>query len=186
MLISPRRSTGLLLAALLVALPFVSGCDTTTPSPVFADGGVRSETFSPRFGQFTVNQPGDVASYDRSSNLLTAAVVDDGAVLLYARGDLIFVGGGAEGTWTALPYTQGIEAEGPDFPFVDFTVTYTYSFDVNRIYIDVISSAIGLVEDYIPDNVPFRLVTIAPGTPRVDGVDYANFAEVAAAYGLAE
>jgi hypothetical protein len=185
MSIHPRRSAGLVLAALLIALPFMSGCDTTTPDPIFADGGVRSQTFTPRANQFTINTPGDIATFERSTNLLTPRVVDEGVVLLYARGDLILDGG--EGEWTALPYTQGIEAIGDDgVPYVDFTITYAYSFGVERLYLDVISSALGLVDGYVPDNIPFRLVTIAPGTPRVEGVNYASYAEVAAAYGLAE
>lgn len=180
-----RMSSGLGLGALLLVLPIMAGCDTTSPDPVYADTGVQVSTFTPSANQFTVNSAADIATYERQTSQLSNSVVDGGVVLLYARGDLIFIGGGAEGTWTALPYTQGIEAVGSDgVPYVDYTITYSYSYGVNRLYLDVISSAAGLVEDYIPANIPFRLVTIPPGAPLIQGIDLSNYDEVEAAYGL--
>jgi hypothetical protein len=181
----PHRLATAVVAVLALLLPFTTGCDTSTPGPIYGDSGVRSQTFTPQANQFVVNVDGEIASYERTSNLLTPSVVEDGMVLLYARGDLVVVGG--SGTWTALPYTQGIEAQMPDGTYyVDYTITYTYAFGIDRLYIDVISSAAGLVEDFIPNNIPFRLVTIAPGTAMIPGIDYSNYDEVAAAYGLAD
>lgn len=172
--------TRALACLLLGAALFVTGCDVTSSGPVY-DNGVRSQEFVPRANQFTINSAGDIATFETTSNLLTTAIVDRGVVLLYARGDLVVIGG--ESTWTPLPYTQGIEPPSGE-PYVDITITYTYAFDVNRLYLDVISSAVDMVEDYIPHNIPFRLVTIPPGTAGMDTVDFTKYADVAAAYGL--
>lgn len=182
-MILQRLLTGGVAAAVLFLVPALSGCDGAPPGPDFPDIGVRVETFTPRASDFSVNANRDIATYERQSQLLTPTVVNDGVVLLYARGDLIFVG--ATGTWTALPFTQGIEAVGADgVPYVDFTITYTYSFEPGWLFIDVISSAVGVVEEFIPDNIPFRLVTIEPGA-FIEGVDHSRFEAVQEAYGLA-
>jgi hypothetical protein len=147
--------------------------------------GIRVETFTPRANQFAVTADRDVATFERQSQILTSAAVDHGVVLLYARGDLIFLG--ESGTWAALPYTQGIERfdEELELVYVDFTITYTYSFEPGWLIIDVVSSALGVVEDFIPDNIPFRLVTIEPGS-FIEGVDYSRYEAVREAYGLAD
>lgn len=181
-----RFLTPALAVVLLAAAPVLTGCDTTTPGgPTFADIGIRTVNFTVRANDFDVNADGDIATYQRTNvSTLTERVVDEGVVLLYASGDLIFVGGGASSTWTALPYTQGIEAVGDDgVPYVDYTITYGYSFEPGNLYIDVISSAVGLVEDFLPHNVAFRLVTIPPDAPRLD-VDLTDYDAVVRAYGL--
>lgn len=157
----------------------ISGCDVTSSNPVY-DNGVRTQEFTPRSTDFFVNESSDIAWYEWTTNLLTPAVVDRGMVLLYARGDLVIIG--EDNTWTALPFTQGIEpADGG--AYVDFTITYTYAFDVDLLYLSVISSAVGLVDDYIPSGIPFRLVTIPPGT-HMEGINLAQYADVAAAFNL--
>lgn len=187
---------------LLGATLFIIGCDVTSSDPVY-DNGVRSQEFTPRGGEFYINTTGDIATFETTSSLLTPAIVDRGVVLLYARGDLVMIGGA--GTWMPLPYTQGIEPPSGE-PYVDITITYTYAFEVNRLYLDVVSSAFDMVYDYVPNSnpngssgpycnqnpnqapnqycIPFRLVTIPPGTAGMDSVDFTNYAEVAAAYGL--
>ncbi len=49
---------------------------------------------------------------------ITPNITDNGAVIVYFFD---------QGTWTALPFTIGLEA--PDEPVVDFTVTLGYAFD---------------------------------------------------------
>jgi hypothetical protein len=189
MMTNRRLLTGLIAAALALSLPLFSGCDTGSPGPVFADNGVRSTTFTPRANQFSINTDGDIATYVRQTTQLNEEIVDHGVVLLYARCDLIVAGG--QGTWAALPYTQGIEVEGDEFPYVDFTITYSYSFEPGNLYLDVISSAYQLffsdfyADAYIPDNIPFRLVTIPPGA-QIEGVDYSRYEAVRHAYGLSD
>lgn len=175
---------------LFVAPLSLTGCDTTsTDGPVFVDTGVRSTTFVPRRQDFAVNTTGDVATLERASSQLTRSVVDDGLVLLYARGDLLIEG--AQDTWVALPYTQGIEGVGPNnVPFVDFTISYVYSFGVNRLFVDVISSARILDTQegarYIPDGIPFRLVTIPGSVARATAVDFSDYEAVRRTFGLEE
>lgn len=61
---------------------------------------------------------GDVASVQFSVGNVTPNVVDNGVVLAYFR---------EQGTWTAMPYTFGIES--PDIVAVDYTITMGYAYD---------------------------------------------------------
>jgi hypothetical protein len=171
-------------AALLVLVPFYSGCDTS-PGPVFADTGVRSTTFTVHGNQWSLYSNETVATHHRQTNQITQDVVSGGVVLLYAGGELIFSGPGVEDTWTALPYTQGIENVGLDgVPYVDYTVTYTYSFGANNLYIDIVSSGEWTVDDHVPSRSEFRLVTIPPGAANMVAVDYSDYEAVKRAFGL--
>jgi energy-coupling factor transporter ATP-binding protein EcfA2 len=118
------RLAGTVAASLFLLVPMLSGCDGGSPGPDFPDMGIRVETFTPRANQFAVTADRDVATFERQSQILTSAAVDHGVVLLYARGDLIFLG--ESGTWAALPYTQGIERfdEELELVYVDFTITF--------------------------------------------------------------
>ncbi|MFK7844549.1 MAG: hypothetical protein AB8G77_04550, partial [Rhodothermales bacterium] len=61
---------------------------------------------------------GDVASVQFTVGSVTPNVVDNGAVLAFFR---------EQGTWTAMPYTFGIES--PDLLAVDYTITMGYGYD---------------------------------------------------------
>ena len=61
---------------------------------------------------------GDVASVQFQVGSVTPNVVDNGAILAYFR---------EQGTWTAMPYTFGVES--PDLPAVDYTITLGYGYD---------------------------------------------------------
>jgi hypothetical protein len=178
-----RLLTGFIAAALALSLPFVSGCDTGSPGPVFADNGVRSTTFTPRANQFSVTPAEDIATYELQTAQLTEEIVDHGVVLLYARGDLIIAGETA--TWAALPYAQGIETVEGDGTRLRYTITYAYSFEPDWLVLDIISSRINSVRAFIPDDIPFRLVTIPPGQ-QLEGIDYSRYEAVRQAYGLSD
>ena len=62
---------------------------------------------------------GTVASVQFDIPDITPLVVDEGAVIMYFRD---------QGTWTAMPYTYGVESE--DVPAVDYTVSLGFGFDV--------------------------------------------------------
>ncbi len=61
---------------------------------------------------------GDVASVQFNTGAVTPNVVDNGAVLAYFR---------EQGTWTAMPYTFGVES--PDLLAVDYTITMGFGYD---------------------------------------------------------
>lgn len=61
---------------------------------------------------------GDVASSQFTVGAINPNVVDNGAVLAYFR---------EQGTWTAMPYTFGVES--PDLLAVDYTITMGFGYD---------------------------------------------------------
>lgn len=61
---------------------------------------------------------GDVASAQYTIGAITPNVVDNGAVLAYFR---------EQGTWTAMPFTFGVES--PDLLAVDYTITMGFGYD---------------------------------------------------------
>ncbi len=180
------RHVVLLVLGLLALLFVLAGCDSDPDGPVFADGGVRVETFFVQERDFDLNREGDIATYVYSSDLLGPDVVNNGAVIVEARGDLIFVGTGANQTWAGLPFSQGVEVlDDEGFPYVEFTVTYGYSYAVGALYLDVVTSApdASTTEPYIPDDVEFKLTTISGGA-FIRGLDHTDLEAVKQAYGL--
>jgi hypothetical protein len=105
---------------------------------------------------FTATFASDDVQDDTAQNLIEeildeSNVTTDGLVMLYAEDDL-FIGpsSGSVTRWAALPYTEGFENVLIDgTPYVDLTLTYTYSFDAGdpgtvddgNLYFDVVSSA---------------------------------------------
>ncbi len=196
---APLRTSALVLAALALA----PGCDTYDDNNE-DDDRINVVTFSFDGDDATISDDGRIASFDTddiaSANDQTAVedALDEadlgGVVLLYADGGLVFDGG--EGTWTALPLTRAFEAvNAADELFVDFTATYSYSYDDADLYFDVLSSAEfdGLSdEDYatvIPSQIELRLVTIREddfADARAAGVDFESYAAVRQAFALPE
>jgi hypothetical protein len=102
-------------------------------------------------------------------------VTSDGVVLVYAEDDL-FIGtaSGSITRWAALPYTEGFEnIDVNGVPYVDLTLTYTYSFDAGaagtaddgNLYFDIVSSAANVdIETFLNDRLDsdrFRLKLVA-------------------------
>ena len=120
------RSTLLLLPLLIVA------CDSGITGPRGHDGrdgrdgldgrdgvvDVFALNFTFSMGNAIVNGP--VASEQFDVPDITPSVVDNGAVLLFFR---------EQGTWTATPFTYGIESDDPNLNAVDYTVTLSYGYD---------------------------------------------------------
>jgi hypothetical protein len=194
-----RSASAALVAALLLAAPLWSGCDASTPDgPVFADAGIRVATFelndrdnrdnfyfSRTFSTSDTEAQYEATDYPGVTSLLTEAAVDGGVVLLYAS-DVVNGDGLMRRGWTALPLTVGFDVTGDNF--VDYVLTTTYTFDVRRLYVNLIASdAITLTDDLLDqfEAVRLRLVVI-PGALARPGVDYSDYRAVQRAYGLAE
>ena len=185
---SPRRMRRSLTALALVALLSLAACDLTDDDdgPIIVDSDIVYVDFSFDGDEYRLSEDGLIASFesddidDRDERDAIAAALSgaaDGAlVLLYVDGSLLF-GDGGDGTWAALPVTQAYEAVGSDgVPYVDYTITYAYSFDDADLYFDAFSSAQLDWEDAFPSLIDFRLVT-APASAfatagRVDVRDY--------------
>jgi hypothetical protein len=185
MTLSPNRFLRSLLAGLAVLglLPFATGCDVHQPNDVVVIGNdIIVRNFSISGNDLDISGDQLIGSYNREETALTSDVVDDGAVLLYADGSLLLSGG--SGTWTALPFTVGVD-ENEDL-FIDYTVSYTYSYDLQDLYIDVVASdTIFPFEDMA--RTEFKLVLI-PGNLFVGtnktGIDYTDYEAVKQAYNL--
>lgn len=148
---------------------------------------------------YEVSDDGLVASYDtddiesasdRDGIAFALREAGDGAlVAAYIDSELVLAVEGTGQTYSALPLTRGyeglpivIDEDGDgtpeEIPYVDFTVTYEYSFDNEDFYFDVTSSAALEWADFLPREIDMRVVTIpadvyyARAGARVDLHDY--------------
>lgn len=134
----------------------------------------------------------DEVFYPQLAALLTRRAVDEGVVLLYVS-DVVDENGLRRDGWTALPLAIGYDVDSPtgNDPdgFVDYVLTTTYTYNVERLYVNLVASDDSTI-DFLDENnglldnleaITFRLVTI-PGFAR--GVDYSDYEAVKQAYGL--
>ena len=170
----------------------------------------------------------DTDGYDLSSNTRTASydiddiqsgddrddvgdalrLAGDGAlVLLYADNELILDVETTGQTYTPLPVTVGFETDPADGrQVVEYTITYTYAFDNEDLYFDVLSSArsdsfVGgderpgvLFESLLPREIEMRLVTLEADVvfnkqaevqaKTGNALDFRNYEQVKAVFGL--
>ncbi len=104
----------LLNLTLFFSLFIFSGCIIDSND----DEGTRTYPVEFVFSMDDAAINGDVASVQFTVGSVTPNVVDNGAVLAFFR---------EQGTWTAMPYTFGIES--PDLLAVDYTITMGYGYD---------------------------------------------------------
>lgn len=119
---------------------------------------------------------GAVASASYNIPEITRSVVDHGAVLMYFR---------EQGTWTALPYSFGVEA--PDAPVVDYTVSIGFGFEHRMVEIFVELSTDEVwddVLDRLPGGYDMKAVVINDRAFRKNGPDPTNWEAVRDYYGL--
>ncbi|MFN3596874.1 MAG: hypothetical protein ACK41D_06350 [Rubricoccaceae bacterium] len=182
-------------AALAAALFVAAGCDSYVQR-----SEVRVVDFSLDGRAYTVSTDGRVATFEsdditntarRSAVRSALATAGDGAlVLLYADNSLVLDVTPGQ-SWMALPVTRGFEAvDAAGVPYVDYFVTYTYAFDNDDLYFDVVSTAqlstipAAELDLVIPRRIDLRLVTIPAGSILKHHVDLKNYEAVRAAYGL--
>lgn len=117
---------------------------------------------------------GAVASVQYQVPDLTASVVDDGAVLMFFRD---------QGTWTAMPYTFGVESQ--DLPAVDYTVSLGFGYEMGflEVFYEASTDAIDLRQ--LPDR-EMKLVLIDGWYYGKRSVDLTDWEAVKAAFGLTD
>ena len=131
--------------------------------------------------------------YPQLTALLTDRTVNEGVVLLYVS-DVLNENGLRRSGWTALPLTIGVDIRSTANPqgdgFIDYTLTTTYTYDVRRLYINLVASDVITIGELDADGrlsslegIAFRLVTI-PGGGLNRGIDYSDYEAVARAYNL--
>lgn len=146
----------------------LTACDSSDPSEGNADVFSFPVTF-------------DVANASRNDNVLseqfdvpdiTPNVVDHGAVLVYFE---------EQDTWTAMPYTYGVESATE--PLVDYTVTLGYAFDVRLLEVFFETSADPDAID-LPSSVDMKVVIIDSLPVGKNAVDLRDYEAVKRYYGL--
>jgi hypothetical protein len=213
-----RHATLYVLGLIALVLIFV-GCDTDSldrdrDDPV-VNNDVRVATFTLgdtdnrgdfRFGfevdgDFVegiydeVQYETDDRSYPAVAGLLTPQTVNEGLVLLYVS-DVVSGDGLTRSGWTPLPLALGFDERTEDLPmgdgFVDYVLTTTYTYDVDRLYVNLIASDLftldfldrteGLLADI--EDIRFRLVTIPGGGFTRSTIDFTDYKAVQRAYNL--
>ncbi len=114
----------------------LSGCVAeTTVGPEGPPGNANVFTLNFLFTTADATINGSVASVQFDVPDLIPSVVDDGALLLFFRD---------QGTWTAMPYTFGVES--PDLPAVDYTVSLGFGYEVGflEVFYEASSTAVDL------------------------------------------
>lgn len=117
---------------------------------------------------------GSVASVQYEVPDLIASVVDDGAVLMFFRD---------QGTWTAMPYTFGVES--PDLPAVDYTISMGFGYEIG--FLEVFYEASSEVVDLgsLPDR-QMKAVLIDGFLAGKRGIDLSDWKTVQSFYNLSD
>ena len=167
-------------AALLIGL--FAGCDGGVVGPRGPQGprgddgvvDVFSVNFVFSLQNAIIND--NVASAQFDVPGITASVVDDGAVLMFFR---------EQGTWTAMPFTYGIESADPDLDAVDYTVALNFGYELGFVE-PFYEASINL--DQIPDEVlpdrEMKAVIIDAYLAGKTSVDLTDYEAVKRAFGL--
>lgn len=170
-LLRPRLPGRLFL--LLVAV-LATGCDDDDPvgpEPP-RDNVISFEVdFDPASGDAILDQT--VATIDYDAPEITPAVVEGGFVTAYMF---------EQDTWTALPFTYGVES--PDVPAVDYTVTLGYAYNAGLLQVFYETS---LADEELLASLPsrrIRVVVFRDAALRSSSVDLSDYEAVREHFGL--
>lgn len=153
-------------------LVVLAGCEGPT-GPPGRDAGVLSFEVDFFVDEAAVN--GAVASAQYDVAALSPAVVAEGAVLAFFR---------EQDTWTALPFTYGVESE--DVPAVDYTVTLGYAYEAGLLEVFY---ELSLADEDLLRSLPdqrLKVVVIANPPPRPSAVNLSSYESVRRYFGLEE
>ena len=154
----------------LVALPLLAGCEVNTVESRPPPQEPLAVSFTASFNMADAFVEGTIATVVFDAPEVTSRVVQTGMVMVYVR---------EADTWTALPYTYGVES--PDLPAVDYTVSLGYAFETGRVdvFYDV-SNPVAL--DLVP-NRTVKVVVIRGDAVTYD-VNWTDFDDVQIHFGL--
>lgn len=136
-----RSVTNLLLGILVMSIP---GCiieESVGPQGPMGPAG-NANVFTLNFDFLLVDASinGAVASVQYDIPDITASVVDQGALLLFFRD---------QGTWTAMPYTFGVESQ--DLPAVDYTISLGFGYELGFLEVFYEASTDAIDFSLLPD-----------------------------------
>lgn len=115
---------------------------------------------------------GAVASVQYDVPDLTANVVDEGAILMFFRD---------QGTWTAMPYTFGVESQ--DLPAVDYTISVGFGYEVGFLEVFYEASTDVVDLSLLPDR-EMKLVVIDGFFYGKSGFDMTDWDAVSTRFNL--
>ena len=149
----------------------IAGCDGPVgpPGPP-GNANVFSHTIVFSIHDAVIN--GSVASAQFDVPDITGSVVDEGAVLVFFR---------EQNTWTAMPYTFGVES--PDLPAVDYTITLGFAFEWEYLELFYEASTDAVDLSLQPDRTVKIVIIDGLGFGKT-GIDLTNYEAVKAFYGL--
>ena len=168
-----------LLGLLVLLMPLALGCD--------GDGDDERTAVVTLTIPFSLSFT-DVVFTDFVANLRYSVpeigpdAVSFGAVLVFIR-DL-------EGTWTALPFTYGVESATD--PFVDYTVTLGYAYELNLLDVFVESSSSDdvvwdeILSDPLLSEIRDLRVVILEALPGKNSIDLSDYEALQRYYALPE
>ena len=171
-----KKATTILTFSLL--LIGATGCiveESVGPmGPQGPPGNANVFTLNFTFSMLDASINGAVASVQYEVPDLIASVVDEGAVLLFFRD---------QGTWTAMPYTFGVES--PDVPAVDYTISMGFGYEVG--FLEVFYEASSTVVDLtlLPDR-EMKAVVIDGFLIGKKEIDLTDWETVKSVYGLSD
>ncbi len=158
----------------LLFAAFFGGCSDTYGPDEPRRAGVHSFEFQFNAADASLDASGLVASAQYDAPSITRSVVDHGAVLVYFR---------KFDTWTAMPYTYGVES--PTQPAVDYTLTLGYAFERNFLEVFYESST-AEVNPRAQPSYRIKVVVIDELGHGKRPIDLRNYEEVKAYYGLTD
>lgn len=160
--------------AALCALVLLAACENNIVGPQGPPGNANVRAYTFTFSPDDAQIREAVASVQYEVPAITPLVVDEGAVLMYFRD---------QGTWTAMPYTFGVES--PDLPAVDYTVSLGFGYDDRFLEVFYEASTTSVDLRTLPDRT-VRAVVIDGFFGAKAGVDWADYEAVRAHFGLPE
>jgi hypothetical protein len=163
-----------LVLAACAALLFL-GCDqgpVGPPGPPGPPGDPAVFSFTVDFFLDEAQFNGPIASVQYDAPEISPRVVQEGAVMAYFR---------EQGTWTALPYTYGVESE--NVAAVDRTVTLGFAYEVDFLEVFYEASRPEVL-DLLPDQEVKVVIIDSFAGARAAGVNLDDYAAVKSYYGL--
>jgi hypothetical protein len=167
--VSPQIVLAVIFTGLLTGCTIEEGIGPQGPP---GNANVFSFGLQFRLDDAVINET--VASVQYTVPELTPYVVDEGAVLLFFRD---------QGTWTAMPYTYGVESL--DLPAVDYTVSLGFGYDDNflEIFYEVSTPAVDM--GTLADR-DIKVVIIDGFPLSKTGIDLSDWEIVKATFGLTD
>ncbi len=158
----------------LTGMVLVGGC-VNVVGPEISPENANVSTVTVSFALAHATLSGSVASQGYDVPVITPTVVDRGAVLAYFRD---------QSTWTALPFTVGIESSADAVVDYTFTMGYAYEDDFLEVFIEASTADEVVWTDIAGLLQEEYLIKVVVIDSYMEGLDVADYEAVRSFYGL--